>query len=70
MTTEEAQDVEEASDCQHHWMIASPNGPTSMGECKLCGAQAEFRNSIPGSGWDRESAQSRRARQARGNTSE
>ena len=37
-----------------------------MGECKLCGAQAEFRNSIPGSGWDRESAQSRRARQARG----
>jgi hypothetical protein len=30
--------------CRHHWLIESPNGPTSMGICRLCGAQKEFRN--------------------------
>ena len=25
------------SDCVHHWMIGRPNGPTSMGTCKICG---------------------------------
>ena len=30
--------------CRHHWLIESPHGPTSMGSCKLCGAQKEFRN--------------------------
>ena len=59
--TEEAE-----SDCMHHWMIESPNGPTSQGVCKICGVRSEFRNSMPGSGWDRGNAQARRARQARG----
>jgi hypothetical protein len=31
--------------CRHHWLIESPHGPTSLGTCKLCGAQKEFRNS-------------------------
>lgn len=31
--------------CRHHWLIESPHGPTSLGRCKLCGAQKEFRNS-------------------------
>jgi hypothetical protein len=31
--------------CRHHWLIESPHGATSMGICKLCGAQKEFRNS-------------------------
>jgi hypothetical protein len=44
-------------------MIESPNGPTSVGTCRNCGAQSEFRNSMPGSGWDRESPQAKRARQ-------
>jgi len=35
------------SGCQHHWIIASPHGPTSTGRCKLCGASREFRNSEP-----------------------
>ena len=47
------------SECAHHWMIESPNGPTSPGVCKVCGARSEFRNSMTGSGWDRESAQKR-----------
>ena len=43
-----------STECQHHWVIGSPNGPTSTGICKLCGEQSEFRNSMQGSGWDRE----------------
>ena len=33
------------SDCPHHWLIDSPNGSTSTGVCKLCGAVKQFRNS-------------------------
>ncbi len=53
------------SECKHYWMIDSPNGPTSEGVCKICGERSEFRNSMQGSGWDRESAQGKRVRQAR-----
>ncbi len=59
MTIDEAN----GSDCEHFWMIESPNGPTSMGTCRNCGEKSEFRNSMPGSGWDRESPQAKRARQ-------
>lgn len=58
-TTEETT----TSDCEHFWLIESPNGPTSVGTCRRCGAKSEFRNSMPGSGWDRESPQAKRARQ-------
>ena len=66
--SETALEEEEESSCMHHWMIESPNGPTSRGVCKVCGVSSEFRNSMPGSGWDRGNAQARRARQARGKT--
>tara|TARA_B100000427_G_C15393039_1_gene544169 strand:- start:527 stop:697 length:171 start_codon:yes stop_codon:yes gene_type:complete len=36
-----------------HWIIEQPNGPTSIGTCKFCNNTKEFRNSMPGSGWDR-----------------
>ena len=58
-------DEEIGSECRHHWLIESPNGPTSRGVCKLCGERGEFRNSMPISGWDREGAKNR-ARRARG----
>jgi len=32
--------------CVHHWIIDSPDGPTSFGKCKLCGATAEFSNDL------------------------
>ena len=63
--TAETEEEEQISDCMHHWVIDSPNGPTSVGVCKVCGERSEFRNSMPGSGWDRENAQKKRARQAR-----
>jgi len=38
-------DAKEISDCPaHHWMILSPNGPTSEGTCKLCKKKKEFKN--------------------------
>lgn len=30
--------------CVHHWLIDSPNGRTSRGRCKVCGAERDFRN--------------------------
>jgi len=40
--------------CCHHWLIETPHGATSMGICKLCGAQKEFRNSAYDSLWEDE----------------
>ena len=28
--------------CTHHWRIAMPDGPTSSGRCRKCGARREF----------------------------
>tara|TARA_R110000751_G_scaffold173473_3_gene279947 strand:+ start:1076 stop:1291 length:216 start_codon:yes stop_codon:yes gene_type:complete len=30
----------------HHWVIATANGPTSMGKCKRCKETKRFDNSI------------------------
>jgi len=43
---------EEESDCSHHWVIESPNGPTSNGICKVCGVVREFKNSIQVTSWE------------------
>ena len=37
--------------CNHRWMIATPNGPTSAGVCSDCGDMKEFDNVIPQSKW-------------------
>ncbi len=56
-TTQEVRDgdalieVEEA-DHGHHWLIESPNGPTSVGTCKVCGLIREFKNSIQITSWE------------------
>jgi hypothetical protein len=48
----------EAPQCRHHWKIAPPNGATSLGKCKLCGEEREFRNSSADSIWDNDSGES------------
>lgn len=58
--------VQSESSCKHLWIIESPNGPTSIGKCKLCGEQNEFRNSVPVSGWDRVSDAQRGKRSGQG----
>ncbi len=45
-------DIETAKDtnegqCLHYWRIETPNGPTSRGICKWCGAEREFVNALP-----------------------
>lgn len=34
-------------DCHHFWLIQEPDGPTSEGICKYCGAKDTFFNYIP-----------------------
>ncbi|MQG18396.1 MAG: hypothetical protein FI687_01260 [SAR202 cluster bacterium] len=46
-------ETEQQIECVHQWLIDSPNGPISKGECLDCGKISEFKNSMPVSGWDR-----------------
>lgn len=39
--------------CKHYWDIEPPNGPTSIGICRHCGAQDEFSNVPPELSYDR-----------------
>ncbi|GEM_PF-2420346 len=48
-------------ECTHRWMIESPNGPTSMGRCLVCGSESEFKNSMPISGWDRDGSKAKKS---------
>ncbi len=32
--------------CRHYWIIETPNGPSSPGYCKYCGAERDFRNTL------------------------
>ena len=41
----EAAPVAAGAECHHHWMIDAPNGPISVGHCKLCGGERQFPNS-------------------------
>ena len=41
----------EASDCQHHWVIESPPGPTSKGVRRNCGDERDSQNYVEGSSW-------------------
>ena len=34
-----------------HWVIEPPNGPVSIGKCKKCGTQKEFKNSFEYNTW-------------------
>ncbi|MBA7611276.1 hypothetical protein ES703_18496 [subsurface metagenome] len=46
--------------CCHYWIVESPDGPTSRGVCKFCGAEKEFDNYGPDSWsqWDRDTSTS------------
>src|SRR5207244_13436174 len=40
---------------QHHWVIETPRGSMSLGHCKRCGEEREFRNSATDHLWEDES---------------
>ena len=48
-----------SSECNHHWVIDPPNGPTSSGHCKLCGQARKFPNSSEDSIWNGAEGRSR-----------
>lgn len=48
--------------CRHHWLIEVPNGPTSRGVCKRCGAERVFRNSSEDYIWDHDALASQSGR--------
>ncbi len=56
---EEATAPVEGPVCIHRWRIESPNGATSHGVCRNCGAEKEFPNSAEDGLWEREVPQSR-----------
>ncbi len=37
-------DPSEGDPCAHHWLIESPDGETSRGVCRICGASRQFAN--------------------------
>ncbi len=51
-------------------MIDSPNGPTSVGKCLDCGAEGEFKNSMPISGWDRDGSKAKKNNNNGANTTD
>lgn len=48
--------------CQHHFLIESPNGPTSDGVCKKCKEKRTFHNSLHVDGWSSDKFTSKRPR--------
>ena len=50
----EATELSESTCQNHHWVIESPNGPTSVGQCRTCGEVREFKNSIQITSWESE----------------
>ena len=45
--------------CVHRWVIESPEGETSHGTCRVCGAEREFPNAAEDGLWERNVPQSR-----------
>ena len=45
--------------CAHRWVIESPNGDTSHGICRVCGAEKDFPNAAEDGLWERNVPQSR-----------
>jgi len=44
LETAPANKLDKQDRCCHYWLVESPNGPTSKGTCKFCGAEKEFEN--------------------------
>ena len=53
---------DEACDCNHYWVIESPNGPTSQGRCRQCGELREFKNSVQVTSWESDGNRLHRAK--------
>ena len=52
------EDQEDREPCRHHWVIEAPDGPVSLGRCRVCGETSEFKNFIESTPWGEESRES------------
>ena len=43
----------EATGCIHHYLLGTPNGPTSTGTCKKCGHARQFLNAEQEHSWEK-----------------
>ena len=52
--------------CAHHWIIETADGPVSKGECQLCGEEREFSKSagFMATNWNSDPAISRASQSA------
>lgn len=50
--------------CPHRWRIATPNGPTVQGVCRLCGAERTFPTVTDDNVWETGPAIRRARREA------
>ncbi len=50
--------------CTHAWSIQPPDGPVSLGTCKLCGETKEFLNHIETENWKAKGVKGRAAKKA------
>lgn len=55
-------ELNQKDDCVHKWSIDSPSGSLSVGVCRVCGIQREFKNSIEYSNWTSRGRVGRRGR--------
>jgi hypothetical protein len=46
LKAKEVQHKTEETQCVHHWIIESADGPVSIGKCKHCGMVKEFYNNL------------------------
>ena len=37
--------------CCHHWVISAPDGPVSVGKCRICSETREFKNFVESFQW-------------------
>ena len=52
MTSSAGTQTRSSKACVHHWRIESPNGRTSAGTCRRCGATRDFANSTENVMWE------------------
>ena len=38
--------LEVSEGCCHHWVISAPDGPVSIGTCRICSETREFKNIV------------------------
>lgn len=57
----EVEEEEMTMECSHWWVLPSPDGPTCIGVCKLCGERREFPNSLVARGYRQKNGHYRQA---------